>query len=317
MPRVSILMPTYNSAAYIKKSIDSVCSQDFKDWELIIIDDGSTDNTYDIVASFQAILQNRLTYIRTHNQGASLARNVGLKLCRGAFIAFLDSDDIWDSQKLSKQLEIFDQNPSIDLVFSNALIIDSNDLSTNKNYVKPSELEIPAKQIYTQILAKRNYIPFSSIVVKKPVADEVGEFDDAFKSSQDSDWLLRLASKHMILGINENLVFYRVHGASISSDIGLRKHDTVRILLKNIELNPPIGQSTKKEIYKRVAEHYYGWGYHEFSTNHLPSAREKFSQSIRHSPWVCPQKYFYMLLTFLPLRFLSNLKKFKRKIGVN
>lgn len=314
MPRVSIVMPTYNCAAYIPESIQSVLNQDFQDFELIIVDDGSTDDTENIVSYFEDVLKDRLIYIKTENQGASQARNTALKSCRGEFIAFLDADDIWMSKKLSTQLKVFEQFSDIALVFSDALIVDASGKSFNKNYIKPWEINLPAREIYGQILAKRNFIPFSTIITKKSIINDIGVFDDAFKSSQDTDWLLRIAVKYEIKAVNETLSHYRVHPTAISRNIGLRKHDTIAILLKNLNLETPLSPSIKKEIRTRIAENYYEWGYDEFEHNRFSNAREKFICSMHYSATRYPEKYYYSFLTLLPLNIIERLRTVKRKV---
>ena len=120
MPKVSIILPTYNRADFIAEAIESAINQTFEDWELLIIDDGSTDNTAEIVSKY--LKDKRIKYFKTKNRGTAAARNRGLKLATGEYTAFLDSDDLWNPAKLKKQVEILDTHPDIDLLFTSSII---------------------------------------------------------------------------------------------------------------------------------------------------------------------------------------------------
>ena len=120
-PTVSIILPTYNRAHTLRKAVDSILNQTYKDFELIVVDDGSTDDTYNLIKS---INDYRIVYVKHEkNKGAAAARNTGIKLAKGKYIAFQDSDDEWYSHKLEKQMEIIENNKLIDIVYSSFFLI--------------------------------------------------------------------------------------------------------------------------------------------------------------------------------------------------
>ncbi len=121
MPKVSVIIPTYNRARYITRAIDSVLAQTYKDWELIIVDDGSTDNTRDVVEPY--LKDKRIRYVWQENRGVSAARNKGLDLAQGEYIAFLDSDDFYLPEKLMHSIEILDKYSNVVLVSSNSYVV--------------------------------------------------------------------------------------------------------------------------------------------------------------------------------------------------
>ncbi len=143
MPKVSVILPTYNRAKYISRAIDSVLAQTYKDWELIIIDDGSTDNTKEVVEPY--LKDKRIKYVWKENGGVSSARNKGLDMATGEFVAFLDSDDFYMPEKLEKSLEVFDRYPDVILVAHNVVnFFDENssfeEILKRKEYSQPLDM---------------------------------------------------------------------------------------------------------------------------------------------------------------------------------
>ena len=167
-PKVSIIIPTYNRVDLLPRAINSVLNQTFQDFELIVVDDGSTDNTKQVVEEFQK-KDKRIKYIWQENSGApAKPRNTGIKNSQGEYIALLDHDDEWLPEKLEKQLEIFEKNRQTNLGFvgCNALIVKEDKI---QEYKTPKY-----KNILLEIL-ERNFIwSCSSVMIKKSVLDKVG-----------------------------------------------------------------------------------------------------------------------------------------------
>ena len=170
---VSIIMPAYNSGRFIEQSIRSVLSQTYTDWELLIVDDCSTDNTTSIVASFK---DKRIHYQRnTNNMGAALTRNEALKIAKGKYIAFLDSDDIWDAEKLERQIAYMQQT-GYAFTFTNYRIINEDGSSQGK------ELQMPSSMTYHQYL-RNTAIGCLTVIIDK---EQTGDFRmPNIKSSHD------------------------------------------------------------------------------------------------------------------------------------
>ncbi len=201
----SIIMPAYNSAPYIAQSIDSVFQQTFDDWELIVIDDGSTDNTVDIVNGYG----DRVRFLRQKNQGAAAARNYGAQEAHGTWLAFLDSDDIWMPDKLEKQMELTDRYnwSCTDSVFFGH----NHDGTTRSSDVSPH-----TSDDVLSTLVVNNFIGTSTVLMKKSVFFECGGFDQSLKALQDWDLWLKVASKHSLGYVADAAVRYRVHAKSTS-----------------------------------------------------------------------------------------------------
>lgn len=210
---VSIILPTYNGSPYIKKAIESVLSQTYKNWELIIIDDCSLDRTSSIVANY-INLNSNIKYIKNNeNLGVQKSLNKGLSVSKGEYIARIDDDDEWiDNNKLKNQVEFLENNTEYVLVGTGALIIDEDDELTSKYLLPKSDLEIRNK-----ILSKNCFV-HSSVLFKKDTAQEVGGFseNEAIKHIEDYDLWLRLGMKGKLFNLNTYSTALRVRSQSLT-----------------------------------------------------------------------------------------------------
>lgn len=197
----SIIMPAYNSDEYIAKAIESVIKQTYKNWELIIVNDASTDNTEKIIKTYQAKDKRIKLISLPENQGVANARNTAVKNAIGRYIAFLDADDYWEKEKLQEQIQILN-NSDADISYTAYLMIDEAGKTIKKRSIK----EI----LKFNDLLKENSIIFSSVVCKKESIK-----NKRFKSEwyhEDYVFLLDLAKENKIFkGLNKRLIQYRVH----------------------------------------------------------------------------------------------------------
>ena len=148
-PRVSIIVPTHNRAKLIGRAIDSVVRQTFPDWELIIVDDGSTDETGQVIESYRGRIGERLVYLTRQQGGSSAARNTGIERARGEFVAFLDADDEFLPHKLARQLELFELEPGLDFVYSDYAFVDLNGVRhlSALSECHPLGRQVPTRQV--------------------------------------------------------------------------------------------------------------------------------------------------------------------------
>lgn len=208
-PLVSVVIPTYNKAQYLKKAIESVLNQTYKAIEMIIIDDGSTDNTQQVVKSFN---DPKIIYIWQKNKGPAAAKNTGIKKAQGKYIAFLDSDDLWLEEKLEKQLEFMEKNPEMSLLGTGCYEIDSQGKILGKK-IFPKKNENLQK-----ILIRYNPFIQSSVLVKKEVFDKIKGYDENFSESEDYEFWLRVARYYKIANLPELLVMKRYHSENLSPE---------------------------------------------------------------------------------------------------
>jgi len=204
---VSIIIPTYNRSNLLSKAISSVINQTYKMWELIIVDDGSYDNTKEVVQEFIR-KDARIKYFYQENKGQASALNRGLEESSGYFIAFLDDDDEWFPNKLEKQIELLKINPNLSMVYSDALICGGK-----LDGLLSSQISKKYQGCVYKYLLKENFITASTVLIKKDVLLKVGFFDDKNfyikkTQTQDYDLWLRIARYYQIGYIPEPLVKY-------------------------------------------------------------------------------------------------------------
>ena len=211
---VSIITPAYNAAKHIKETIESVIKQTYANWELIIVDDGSNDDTADIVKQF--LSDERIFYYYQENGRQGKARNLAISKSKGKYIAFLDSDDLWIDNKLEKQIQILN-NKEIDVVYSQGWIL----VDKGKKVFSESDLKERntlhgyfSSKKFIHILFRKNPIPILSAVVKKSKIDDVNGFGEELDIQNAEDfqiWLKLADSGCNFFGMSDRLFYYRVH----------------------------------------------------------------------------------------------------------
>ena len=209
--RISVVIPTYNRTRMVKETIDSVLYQTFQDFELIIIDNFSSDDTELMVSSYH---DQRIRYFKNQNNGlVSVNRNYGIKKAQGEYIAFLDDDDLWLPEKLEKQVKLMDSNKELGLVYSDCYIMDNSGSLQEKTYFSS---RTPVRGVALKGLLRNNTIAILTATVKKEALDKVGGFSTKYIIAQDYDLWLRIAEYYPIDFVEQPLAKYRLHQESIS-----------------------------------------------------------------------------------------------------
>ncbi len=206
---VSVIITTYNRAAYVKHSIDSVLAQIYECFELIIIDDGSTDSTVDIVKNYN---DKRIRYFYQPNLGQNFARNYGLQLSKGKYAAFLDAGNIWEINKLEKQVKVLDTHPDIGLVYCATIIIDENNNIIDKQKICNYSGNV------TDRLVLQNFLYNGSCAMFK-INDslyKIGRFDETTTRMTDWDFYLKYSLHNKFYSIPEYLLKYRMHSSTLN-----------------------------------------------------------------------------------------------------
>ncbi|OGI07828.1 MAG: hypothetical protein A2X41_11920 [Candidatus Margulisbacteria bacterium GWE2_39_32] len=198
MPKVSIIIPTYNRSQRLSEAIDSVIAQTYTNIEIIVIDDGSTDETEEIINSKKASFP--ILYTKQKNKGVSAARNYGISLASGDYICFLDSDDIWYPQKVQVQLAIMEKTPDIQISqVQEVWMRKGKHVNPMKKHLKPSgDIFIPSLKLCL--------VSPSAVMIKKTLFTEVGLFDEKMPVCEDYDLWLRISYKYGIYLIHDNLI---------------------------------------------------------------------------------------------------------------
>lgn len=238
MTSVSIITPTYNRRHLIGETVNSVLAQSFTDYELIIVDDGSSDGTEQFIKDNYD--DPRIKYFFQENKGQNFARNNGLRHAQGEYICFLDSDDTWPDFKLSRSLEAFQKNPDVDVVYGDEMVIDESGNNLGKAEIKRYSGNITAK------LLVENFIGMSAAMVRAARVREVGGMDETISVADDYSLWLRLSEKCTFYYLPETLGFYRITANQISNDISARLNSNLFIVTKFLEASPDVISETEK-----------------------------------------------------------------------
>jgi len=211
MPRVSVIVPTFNHAAFLQRAIESIRAQTLTDSEILIVDDGSEDETEAVARQC-----GQCVYIKIPHSGLpAIARNAGVRKATGTYIAFLDADDQWLPNKLQLQTEVLDHDPNVGLVCSNALI--ENDAGTTRQlYLKPAQGK--TGRVLPDLL-RDNFIVTSTVLMRRDVFESTGGFSEAqeLRALEDYDLWIRVAARTRIHFLSEPLAVYQKSSTSLSS----------------------------------------------------------------------------------------------------
>jgi len=251
MPKVSVIIPAYNALAYLPETVESVFKQTFSDWELLIIDDGSSDGTG---AWATQITDSRVTVIFQKNQGSSVARNTGITAAKGDYIGLLDADDLWEPTKLEKQVRFLEENPSIGLVDTSTILINQQGKSTGRIIVSSAEGDVWKQLVQFKPVCCCDSTP----LIRRSCFDNVGLFNPDLPFLEDLDMWIRLATRYEFAAIKEPLVRYRQHPQSKSTNCKGTLEAFRAIIEKAFESVPAELLPLREKGYARV-NLYLGW----------------------------------------------------------
>lgn len=227
-PKVTVIITAYNTADYIGEALDSVFAQTFKDYEVIVINDGSPDTP-----ALEKVLQpyrDRILYLKQENRGLAGARNTGIRQAQGDYLAFLDSDDTWEPEYLEEQERLFWHDPLLDMVYCDARLFGDSERA-GETFVGVSPQESPAT--FEALASGRCSILPSCVVVRTRTVAEAGYFDERFFRVEDRDLWLRIAySGGKIIYHNAVLARRRVHARALTSNGAKMEEDGVRVCKK-------------------------------------------------------------------------------------
>ncbi len=216
-PTVSVIIPAYNAANFISQTIESVLNQTFTDFELLVIDDGSTDNTL-AIANQYALSDRRIQVLSQTNRGVSATRNHGVQIAKGDLIAFLDADDLWFPDKLASHIQHFQANPKLAVSFSRVEFLTSQGEPTGQfSTSRLTNLKT------ADFLYENPTTTVSNIIARSQVFAEVGGFAEDMSYSEDLEWLFRVLCQQdhiwQIEGIDRVLLYYRASPSGLSASL--------------------------------------------------------------------------------------------------
>lgn len=288
-PLVSVIIPTYNRCQLVQEAIDSVLVQTHPHYELIVVDDGSTDGTGDVLQTRYA---GKIIYIWQENQGESAARNYGISAARGEYIAFLDSDDLWLPEKLSRQVSVLENNPDVGAVFCQAWHIDGNGQRLD---LQPLGFNSVPADFDLDTLLMRNRIPAgaSTGMIRSSIFEKIGTFSQDIRYGEDWDLWLRISANSSIILIPEPLVSYRQHIKSQSYFTNAKRVDDILadrlIMLERCVTRSP--EKIARQSYARaVANQYFTAGLANFLLQEPEKGKARLGKAVDVFPGLWKNK---------------------------
>ncbi len=326
--KVSVIIPTYNRAPYLSEAIVSVLGQKYGDVEIIVVDDGSTDNTRECLQRY--IDEGRITYLHQENSGRpAVARNLGLRHASGEYVCFLDSDDILMEESIVKGVEILGRHDNIAMVCSDWLYF-------RKHFTENQELEpswirstgyldrLPKEMIrdrggdfvvferdFMYELFNSNFICTSNVITRKELLDRTGYFDESLKIGEDYDLWLRLLETKDLAYIMVPLVFRRRHDGSITRHLAQNLIEDAKVIEKFMGKKRVMSPATRRRLYRRLEAFYFYTGYFFMDERNLPESRKRFGKAIRYNP-ASYRNYRYFTISLLPASAILFARKLKR-----
>jgi glycosyltransferase involved in cell wall biosynthesis len=307
VPKVSVVIPAYNAMKYLAETMDSVFNQTYQDFEVLIVDDGSVDDTFNWVSQLSQ-KEPKVKLISQTNQGVQKARNKGIREARGEYIAFLDADDLWEPTKLRKQVDSLDSNSAAGLCYTWTALADKQGKATGR--VIKSHFEGNVWQQLTEF----NFVCCGSTpLIRRSCFDTIGLFAEDLPFSEDWDLWLRIALKYPFAVVKEPLIRYRQHEAGISKNCQSML-ETSRILIeRNFATVPTELLHYRNRSYGCIYL-YLGWRAIE-NQNHQ-QALELSAQAIAHRPQLFFSAAYIRLRVAILIRrwlgasFYAQLKEF-------
>lgn len=328
-PKVSVIMSVYNGEKYLREAVDSILAQTFTDFEFIIINDGSTDKTKEILSSYD---DERIVVIDQQNVGLTKSLNRGIKMAKGEYIARMDADDISLPERLEKQVRFLDHNRDIVLVGTSPICINENGKAIETGNVSTASDEIKKN------LLNGNQFTHGSVMFRKSCIEAVGFYREEFDVAQDYDLWLRISEVFGVGNIEEPLYKWRINPKSIAfvkkdkseeaaslAVILARERrksgkESLHLVSTRREKSKTVGTMFLKarvKIRKISAGNYYFWGRRLFYQGAYKDAREFLLKSLVNNPF-CINTWRLLILATLSKKWTTRIRKLKRTLlGIN
>lgn len=309
-PTVSVVIPTYNAADLLPDAVESVLAQTYRDFELIVVDDGSTDETPEVMERYA----DDVRYVRKENGGSASARNRGIREARGQYVALLDADDLWLPEKLEHQMEQFEAQQDLAWSYTDWVHVDAE--TGGPMYHGSQVMNYRGGNVLRPLLV-RLFIPPSTEVIRRDVFEEVGTYDESelHRISEDWEFSLRVAERYPVGYVDRPLAKRRHHPEKKTTTMDLEHALKSRhsIIEKTVRRNPDrladVYDSALANLYTRIGSKW-------LNREERARARKLFRTAIRHDPtfW---RAWMYGVAAFLPrpiLRVLGRLRAAFRRL---
>lgn len=305
MPKVSVIIPVYNSEKTVGEALDSAAAQTYADYEIIVVNDGSTDQSEGVVKKYMHPPLN-VIYVEQMNKGAAAARNTGMRMAQGELIAFLDADDLWDKDRLTVAVQAIAANPQAGLVFSDMRHMLDGTLMHASYLHERGYRYLSGGEVYDNLL-KENFIFTPTVTLRRDLLKDIGCFDETLPIAEDYDLWLRIARKYKVHYIDRPLVTRRRIGSNITENREAYALSCIRLREKLLNVHQAEPER-RKLIENQIKRDHCNLGYILFDTMKLKESRKIFYQTLsgRNRPL---KSLFYILISFLPVFTIKSLRR--------
>ena len=299
-PKVSVIIPAYNKADFTVKTVESVLAQTYKNLEIIVVDDGSEDQTRNSLSPYEG----RIHYFYKKNGGACSARNFGLRAAKGKYVGFLDCDDLYLKDKIARSVDFLEEHPDFGFVHTGVYLIDAKDQIVGR-FTCAKDLQIDR---IAPFLIMENCVSNPTVLMRKECFETVGGFDETIFTPADWDLWLRLAERYRVGFIDTPLSQYRVTDNFIFNKLELSQREEIFVVEKFFQRNPHLQSQLEKRalsaLHLRYAQCY-------FLKNNYSRLKEEFKLALQCDPFNF-KAYLLFFSFFLGRNHLRS--KFHRKI---
>jgi len=290
-PSVSVIIATYNRADFLRETIDSVINQRFKDFELIVVDDGSTDETGALLRGYGS----RLRYFRQDNAGPSAARNAGVRHARAPWISIQDSDDVCAPNHLEILLQYAQAHPDIGMVFANGGYITGKDHNRETIIPRQKSRRLAHSGVQLADLFDKSIVRLQAALIAKSCYDALGGHDENLRIAMDLDLAFRILARYPVAYLDEVVFYYRKHQGNIGRNQELRLLENIRVIEK-LMVDYPRAEAVlgRQRIFQRIAYRYYHLAKGRRKNGDRVGAQEALTKALSYRP-LSPRYRAYQL----------------------
>ena len=283
MPVISVIVPVFNGEKTISETIRSILNQTFQDLEILIINDGSTDNTLEILSEFE---DERIKIFSYENGGLPVARNRGIEQSSGDFVTFLDADDLWEPEKLEEQLKSLRHNPKAGVSYSWTSFIDEN-----SQFLYAWEPVYYSGDVYPDLLLRNFISSGSNIMIKRSVIEKAGYFDPNLKSVEDWDYYLRLAALCEFAVVPKYHILYRKSSQSMTAKVDVMEETNLFVIERAFKNAPRELQHLKRKTlgyaYRYISKQCLGYSLNQ---EDIRKSQQKILKALQVCPYIILEK---------------------------
>ncbi|MBI4834400.1 MAG: glycosyltransferase [Planctomycetes bacterium] len=304
MPKISVVIAAYNNGKFLPEVLESIFSQTEKNFEIIVVDDASEDNTQEIMQQYR----NRVVYVRlAANGGSAIAWNKAIELAKGEYIVLAAADDVWMPDRLELQAKVLDEKPEISLVYGKCITVDEKGNPLKEDIIHKTH---PAGKVFLELFSRDNFMPASTVMFRKALLAKSGMLDSAFRLCQDYDFYMRLARYSEAAFVDKVLVKYRKHAGSVTTG---KRHNAFAFQRKVIDkiwnlYKADIESGITEGLYhKRLVKQSLKEGRYYLRRKEKSLARESLREGFKYS-------LFNLSLLFQYLRTMKTIERIGKRI---